>query len=86
MAFEELVMDCVREVFDDAQFVNFGLVKPLGKVGGVVTSHRFEGMDQVDRQTALWHALRERFGNDELRKISLIMTFTPSELTDLDED
>ena len=86
MAFEELVKDCVRAAFDDAEFANFGLVKPLGKVGGVVMSHRFEGMDQVERQTALWQALRDRFAGDELRNISLIMTFTPDEFTDLDED
>ncbi len=86
MAFEEELKACVLERFDDAQFVEFGLVESMGKVGGMVTSTRFKGMPQLDRQTELWTALKGRFSPDDLRHVSLILTLTPEELEGLDED
>lgn len=91
MAFEDDLKQCVLARFPDAKFVEFGPADRrhtvAGKIGGVVTSSLFADMEQIDRQTELWQALRSRFSRDELsRRISLIMTFTDRELALLDED
>jgi acid stress-induced BolA-like protein IbaG/YrbA len=50
-----------------------------GRVGGVVVSARFSGIDQVDRQRLVWGALRQGLDPEQLLAIGLLMTLTPSE-------
>jgi len=52
---------------------------PLNKYSGIITWDGFDGLDQVDRQTALWKVLRANLDKDEQLKITAILTMTSSE-------
>ncbi len=49
------------------------------KIGGILAWDGFAGLEPIDRQGLLWHALRSRFDRDDQLGISSIITLTPAE-------
>jgi hypothetical protein len=80
MAFEDEVTQVLREAFPGADLIEFGKVPGLDKVGGVVEWSGFGELTHLDRQNRLWHALRARFSQEQLGRVSMILTFTPREM------
>jgi acid stress-induced BolA-like protein IbaG/YrbA len=60
--------------------VDVGTAVPSAtRVGGVVVSDVFDGLDHVDRQRAVWKVLREGLTEDELARVGLILPVTEAE-------
>ncbi|GMV42458.1 MAG: hypothetical protein AMXMBFR64_41740 [Myxococcales bacterium] len=57
-----------------------------GRVGGIVISPAFSGKSQHERQELLWDELRVRLSKAEANNILALLTLTPDELSDLDEE
>ena len=85
MGFQEELAQFLAETYPGARLVDFDKPPKRGRIGGVIAWPDFDGQSHLDRQNGLWAALRSRFNGDQLRKIRLIMTFTPDELRVLDE-
>jgi acid stress-induced BolA-like protein IbaG/YrbA len=45
----------------------------------IVVSARFEGMDDMDRQKAVWDILRQSLDSKERRAIAIVVALTPKE-------
>jgi len=71
------VEEIISEVFPGSE-IYLDVDRHSMKVSGVLVWEGFGAADQVDRQTRLWNALRDRLGTDSTR-ISTIFTYTPSE-------
>lgn len=58
-----------------------------GRLVAMLVWQAFEELDQIDRQNALWNALREHYERDDLRRgLGMILTFTPHEAAVIAED
>lgn len=68
----------LAEQFPGAK-VTIERAKPAEKIGGIIVWKGFDGLDQVDRQSRLWSALRSQLSSDEQRKITAILTMAPAE-------
>lgn len=49
------------------------------KISGIVAWKGFEGMEPIDRQSLLRHALRDEFSQEEYLRVSLLVALTPAE-------
>ena len=49
------------------------------KITGFLVWSRFKGMEQIKRQNRLWKVLEKELIQDELLRISTILTVTPEE-------
>lgn len=85
MAIDAALTEWLGTEFPGAELVDFGR-DPSGRVAGVVAWTGFDGQAQIDRQQRLWSGLRARFNADDLRRVGLILTFTPRELQSIDAD
>lgn len=56
------------------------VVKPLKKVGGFLVWEGFEGIEQIDRQRQLRHAVRDGLTPEEQARLTTILTVTPAEV------
>ncbi|MBM3957740.1 MAG: hypothetical protein FJ313_06770 [Gemmatimonadetes bacterium] len=65
--------------FPGAEVRDLGRPPEGSRIGGVLLWKRFEGLDQIDRQQAVWRLLRARLTPEEQQEIGLIMTLTPHE-------
>ena len=57
-----------------------------GSVGGFLISPSFNGKPQLDRQKMVWDYLEGIFPKEKTRKIELLITLTPDEAADEEED
>ena len=49
------------------------------KLSGVLAWRGFKGMEPIDRQSLLRHALQAEFSREDYSRISLLITLTPAE-------
>jgi len=76
----EKVRSIITATFGDAKIHDLGIdANGYGRVTGVIVSPGFEGQTHLWRQDRLWDALKEGLSPDELRRVSLLMTVSPSE-------
>jgi hypothetical protein len=59
---------------------------PTGRVGGRIVSEAFLGESQINRQSKLWAELEKRLSGDELAQIIALLTVTPLEIGNDDDD
>ena len=59
---------------------------PTGKIAGFVVSKTFEGMPQIERQQKIWSVLDKTFSPEQLLKIVTLITVTPDEAKDDEEN
>jgi acid stress-induced BolA-like protein IbaG/YrbA len=71
----ENVKAILKEAFAPAEI---GLSTRDGIVIWVV-SDLFEGMDDLDRQEAIWNLLEKTLNRDERRAVSIVVALTPKE-------
>ena len=50
-----------------------------GKVSGNIVSDSFDGMDDVDRQRAIWEALEDEFGDEAAHLVGTLLAYTKAE-------
>lgn len=53
--------------------------RPPRKVGGFLIWEGFSGQEQIERQQQVWSVLRKRLSLEDQRRITAILTFTPTE-------
>ena len=59
---------------------------PPDRVTALVTSSKFEGEREYQRQNMIWDVLEDGLDEDELASISIIIANTPDETAGLDDE
>ena len=49
------------------------------KVSGSIVSDTFKGMDDLERQRAIWNALEEEFGDEATAVVGTLLAYTKAE-------
>ena len=83
---EQRVRDIVQQAFDGAELSHVERVPGSNNLGGVVVWSGFSGQAHVDRQRALWDALRGQLSKVERLHVGLLLTLTPRELAAILEE
>ncbi len=53
--------------------------RPPHKVGGFLIWDGFSGLEQIERQNRVWNVLKQRLNQEDQRRITAVLTFTPAE-------
>lgn len=79
-------MERLRKLLEEwlpAQFSDMEVAlnpkQPGTKISGIVAWKGFEGMEPIDRQSLLRHALRAEFSQEDYLRVSLLVALTPAE-------
>ena len=66
--------------------VKVDLEESNDRIGGIIISSIFYGMDQIDRQNKVWDYLESKLNQTEVNKIVTLATVTPLEFNAYTED
>ena len=66
------------EQFPGAEF-SLELGRPGAKLSGILAWKGFDGLEPIDRQLMLRHALRDHFNREDQTRISILIGLTPAE-------
>jgi hypothetical protein len=75
----ERVRSAISATFPAADIRDLELDPYYDRVTGVIIWPDFEASTQHERQQKLWDALESRLAEADLRRLSLLMTFSPAE-------